>query len=164
MDWNKYFFYLNGQLHWKERDLSEFTMSRIGKTWNSRFSGKLAGSKHKCPHHKTFYWVVKVNGQQFKAHNIIWEMHNGRIPEGITIDHIDQNGLNNCLVNLRLATRSQQNFNRSLFSNNKSGVKGISYDKAGQRWRAKVGNKMVGSFSTKEAAETALRILNDSVT
>lgn len=40
-------------------------------------------------------------------------MHYGAIPEGLTIDHIDRDRSNNRLDNLRLATYSLQNTNKT---------------------------------------------------
>ena len=40
------------------------------------------------------------------AHRLIWFMHNGAIPEGMLVDHIDMNPKNNCITNLRLVTKS----------------------------------------------------------
>jgi len=41
-----------------------------------------------------------------KEHHYIWEQHNGPVPKGMCIHHIDQNKLNNKIENLRLMTIS----------------------------------------------------------
>lgn len=52
------------------------------------------------------------NGKELRAHRIIWILCNMQeIPEGYLIDHIDGNKANNLITNLRLATRSQNNYN-----------------------------------------------------
>ncbi|EOU3097717.1 HNH endonuclease signature motif containing protein, partial [Yersinia enterocolitica] len=37
------------------------------------------------------YLQVTLNRKPYRVHRIIWEMHNGPIPEGMQIDHIDHN-------------------------------------------------------------------------
>ena len=46
-------------------------------------------------------------------HRFIYELKNGEIPEGYFIDHIDGNGLNNQIENLRLATSQENGWNHS---------------------------------------------------
>lgn len=59
------------------------------------------------------YIRIRVSGKEYRAHRIIWEMHNGPIPEGMLVDHIDRDVYNNRIENLRLATRQQNNANSS---------------------------------------------------
>ena len=42
-------------------------------------------------------------------HRLIWEDHNGPIPEGYVIHHIDENKLNNDISNLELMLWSEHN-------------------------------------------------------
>jgi hypothetical protein len=99
---------------------------------------------------KTFYAVRAVGKQRVLMHRVIWESLNGPIPDGLTVDHRDWNGLNNLPNNLRLANRQQQVCNRRKQANNKSGYIGVHWDKARGMWRAKIeGNgkyKMIGRF------------------
>ena len=56
-------------------------------------------------------------------------MHNGKIPNGMQIDHIDHNKTNNKIDNLRLVTPKENNHNMKFRVTNKSGVTGVSWDK-----------------------------------
>lgn len=66
------------------------------------------------------YWKGKkeryYRNAQHKPHSLhraVWEYHNGKIPEGMVIDHIDRNTNNNQIENLRCVTWSENAFNIS---------------------------------------------------
>jgi len=44
---------------------------------------------------------------QVYIHRIMWETYKGEIPQGMTVDHIDNNPKNNHISNLQLMTQSQ---------------------------------------------------------
>lgn len=58
------------------------------------------------------YREIGIDGKNFKAHRVAWMMHNGPIPEGMYIDHINGFPGDNRMENLRLATQSQNLGNR----------------------------------------------------
>jgi hypothetical protein len=72
------------------------------------------------------------------------------------IDHVNGDGTDNRLENLREANQSQNGANRRLTSKNTSGFKGVSFAKQAKRWRAgiQVGGrrKHLGYFDTPELA------------
>ena len=57
-------------------------------------------------------------------------------PEGMVIDHIDNNPLNNCRSNLRIVSQQQNIMNNGKSKRNKSGVIGVSWHKPYEKWRA----------------------------
>ena len=62
-----------------------------------------------------YKYVVFANNnyrKKFLVHRLIYEAFNGKIPEGYTIDHIDQNPLNNNIDNLQCITK-QENIRKS---------------------------------------------------
>ena len=65
--------------------------------------------------------------EPIKMHNYIWNLKIGEIPEGKMVDHIDNNGLNNCIENLRLVTSQENAFNQTKRKTNNSGFKGVSH-------------------------------------
>jgi hypothetical protein len=48
------------------------------------------------------------------SHRVIWIAANGRIPEGMTIDHINRNRLDNRIANLRCVTFTVNNANKEI--------------------------------------------------
>ena len=61
--------------------------------------------------------------KKFLVHRLVYEAFNGKIPEGYTIDHIDQNPQNNNIDNLQCITK-QENIKKS---NNHSSRPAKSY-------------------------------------
>lgn len=59
-------------------------------------------------------------------------------PKDMFTDHINRNKLDNQRKNLRICTKSQNNSNSKMRSTNKSGYKGVSWDKKSRRWRAQI--------------------------
>ena len=57
------------------------------------------------------YLAVKVIGENWYTHRIIWKWINGSDPGAMTIDHIDGNRRNNAWINLRSADTTQQHAN-----------------------------------------------------
>jgi hypothetical protein len=89
--------------------------------------GDEAGSIKQCGRYRSFF----LKGKRYYTHRVIWEMINGSIPEGLCIDHIDGNGLNNRIQNLRIATLSVNQRNRKMVKTNKIGIQGVHPLKGG---------------------------------
>lgn len=53
------------------------------------------------------YKKFRINGIDIPEHRLVWEKHNGPIPEGYVIHHKDGNGLNNSIENLEMMTRAE---------------------------------------------------------
>lgn len=79
--------------------------------WNNSAARQVRG---KSVSHKNSdgYFCVTHYRKCFMAHRIVWEMHNGPIPEGMQIDHISGDRADNKIENLRLVTSAQNQWNR----------------------------------------------------
>ena len=107
-------------------------------------NGKEIGTVVLTSGNKTNYRRVQLKDKVYFAHRLIWEMNFGKIPEGMLIDHIDGNGLNNRLENLRLCTPRENSFNRTGRKDTKSCYKGVHFHKKDNGeprkfpWRAQI--------------------------
>lgn len=92
--------------------------------------------------------------ERMMVHRLIMEP-----PDGVEIDHVNQDRFDNRRINLRLATRSQNMHNSNAHRNNTSGFKGVYYYRRHDRWRAVIripGKRItLGSFKTAEEAGAA---------
>jgi hypothetical protein len=97
---------------------------------------RLATGKPVLGSRKRKHVAVGVGCKTFLAHRIIWKMVTGE--EAALLDHIDCDGHNNRWVNLREAETRENLRNRGAPKNNTSGIKGVSFDKITQTWRASI--------------------------
>jgi hypothetical protein len=119
--------------------------------------GKAAGTLR-----KNGYVFIKLPGfGPIGAHRLAWIYVHGLTIGGAEVDHRDTNPSNNAISNLRLATSAEQNQNRKVQSNNRSGLKGAYYHAChkGKKWRSqiKVGDRLIflGYFHTAQEAHEA---------
>lgn len=119
--------------------------------------GSVAGGKN-----SDGYIVITIFGTSYRAHRLAWLYVYGSWPES-KIDHINHIRDDNRIVNLREATVKQNNENTLLRSDNKSGKKGVSWDKTNRQWKAAIGHnrKMltIGYFKSIELASDAYRAM-----
>ena len=114
----KLFDYRNGELFWKT-------------TSTKRKAGKKAGFLD-----SKGYWSIGINYKLYKAHRIIFVLKKGINPK--EIDHIDGNPLNNRIENLREVSRQQNQLNRKIPKNNKTGFKNVLWIKKSKKWCVRV--------------------------
>ena len=89
-----------------------------------------------------------------------------KTPEGLDIDHINGNRLDNRKENIRFCTRSQNNMNSKLkWKHTKSNMKGVCFDKKRNIYRAYIkinGKQIFGGYFKKEADAIDARIVLES--
>jgi hypothetical protein len=114
--------------------------------------GDVAGYKNNCG-----YISIGLLGKFYLAHRLAWMYTYGEFPE--YIDHINGIRDDNRIANLRSVTRKQNGENTFLRKDNKTGLRGVSFHKAANKWRAQIkhnGKKMhLGFFNAMEDASMA---------
>lgn len=125
----------DGVLIWKKRPREHFKNLRGQMILNAKLAGKQAGniSVHG-------YRVINLRwcGKQrlYQAARIVFMMVNGYCPH--EIDHKNVNSLDNSPGNLRACTHSQNGANRLRTANNKSGYKGIVFQKIAGKFSVRI--------------------------
>lgn len=111
------------------------------------------GDVIKCKDSKG-YIVVRLDNKLYRVHRLAWLYVYGYMPT--IIDHINRNTSDNRIVNLRECTQSENILNASLNRNNKTGFKGVSFDKRKGLYRACTSKNrkqiFLGYFKTAEEA------------
>ena len=80
-------------------------------------------------------------------------------PDGLEVDHLNHNTLDNRRQNLRNVTRAFNQANKSVQKNNKLGLKGVYIDKITGKYKAHIRvnkiKKYIGCYETAEEAARA---------
>ena len=148
-----------GRLFWLHRSPDMFkdgkhTRFRTCNRWNAR----LAGCRAFYTENSEGYLVGKIFGRMTYAHQIIWAIVHGKLT-GDEIDHINGVPSDNRISNLRSVSHLENGRNQKTPRNNTSGVIGVSWDKAGEKWLAQIGikgrKKYLGLFTEKSHAIAA---------
>lgn len=135
----EYFDYKDGHLYWK----------KVMHSNKQYLVGQEVGSIH-----KTGYRHVTWMGKIHKVHRLIFLLEHGYLPK--EIDHINGDRQDNRIENLREVTRSENQFNKAMCSNNTSGFRGVNWHKHSKSWVVRVctkgKTKILGYFKDLELA------------
>lgn len=130
------FDYLDGKLYWKHRPLAHFKSKRAQAVFNSKFAGKEAGTLlYPSKKYRLIMFSLLEEKHFVLAHSIVWAIHFGGWPS--EIDHIDGDGLNNKIENIRQVCHETNMQNKSRYKNNSSGVTGVQWYKVYDKWVAR---------------------------
>jgi hypothetical protein len=110
---------------WMFRDVSGRSAFNCQTVWNAKYAGKPAGTA------KT-YISIKIEGDGFQAHRVIWKMETGLEPD--EIDHWDRDKHNNKWANLRDVGHAANMRNKFVTPLNTSGHKHVSWSRKLERW------------------------------
>ena len=141
------FEYRDGALYWKRRK------------WADTKAGKRAGSIHPSG----YRFVTVQNIGQCREHRVIFMMHHGYLPK--QIDHINGIRDDNRIENLRASDNFTNSQNAKRLCTNTSGVKGVCFDKAAGKWKARIyiggKRKTIGYYDNIADAELEIRAVRE---
>ena len=139
---NDWFDYQDGNLYWKQ------------KPSGPQNPGDKAGYRE-----RDGYWTVSWQScKHWRLHRLIWEWHNGPIPAGMEVDHINDDRGDNRIENLQLLTPRQNTIKARKKHRQGEGLTG-TYRRKNGRWGAKatINGRQVplGTYDTTEEAHQA---------
>jgi hypothetical protein len=117
----KLFTYKDGNLFWKSK-YSIYSSIKIGQQAGFTTSEG--------------YVNIKVAKKIYPIHRIIFLYHHGYLPK--FIDHINKIKNDNRIENLRPATASENQHNKKIQKNNKSGIKGVCWSTSNKKWQVQL--------------------------
>lgn len=112
-----------GDLFWRLRDTSEFSTAAHGKMWNTRFANTPALASLRADG----YLEGFIHGKKVLAHRVVYLLASGYWPSS-PIDHLNGIRSDNRPENLRISSVSDNNRNRRIGRNTKTGVMGVCWN------------------------------------
>jgi len=129
-------------------------------------NGKWAVVNNK-KNHTGGYCQVRFNVRMVLYHVIVWILSTGKdIPQGMEIDHINGNKIDNRIENLRLVTARQNQQNQK--KHREGQLVGCYFDKSNGKYQAriKISGKTIylGRYKTEQEAHKAYKIACKHIT
>lgn len=109
---------------------------------------------HSWYKNKKGYIISRIDNKLIRIHRHILEIKD----KSLIVDHIDRNKLNNKKNNLRVCTNQQNARNKENPKNNKSGLRGVFWNKEKRKWQTKIGDKFLGYYDDiHDAIDTRIK-------
>ena len=111
-----------------------------------------------CKTHNGYY-QVRHGGSTHGWHRLVWEHFNGPKPDGMDIDHSNNDRVDNRVENLQLLTPKQNCRHCRAYANNSTGYPGVSWYKQARKYVARIRvdgcRKHLGYFDDPQEAYQA---------
>lgn len=137
---------ISGSLFWKFNE-------KMSPQWNGRFANTRAGTLTYGKSGKSYQMVI-IDYKKYKSHRLIFKMYYGFDHD--EIDHINGNGVDNRIENLRSVSSVENKRNLRLQKHNSSGTTGVCFNKTFNKWWAYIKvegkQKNLGYFTKLEDA------------
>ena len=133
-----------GIIKWNKLDMVFFLNAKSCSGYNIR-AGNEAGYLA-----ENGYMYIRFQDKLYRAHRLAWYLTYGEWPNG-QIDHINGIRNDNRIENLRVVDDAENRKNMCLRTDNKSGVSGVHWYKAYEKWMVYINSngkrKNLGYFS-----------------
>lgn len=131
-------------------------------TWNKSNNKRIKiGAIAGCVQHDykgKKYISIRLSGKLYKSHRLAWVITYGELPDS-DIDHINGDGLDNRVINLRSVSHQENMKNQKLRNTNKSGICGVFLNKPTGKWQVQITvdgkKKHLGLFSDFDSSVAA---------
>lgn len=80
------------------------------------------------------YIQTRIKGKMIKLHRFLMGINDSNL----LVDHVNRDTLDNRKVNLRVCNYRENSFNKSVRVDNTSGIPGVSFHNANNKWRTKI--------------------------
>ena len=132
------------------KSFGDYDVYTDGRVWSNKSNRFL---KQKMNRYKYMEVSLRINKKRINksVHRLLGELFLPNFNNLPTVEHKDQNKLNNSLFNLKWENRSNQQHNRGSMCNNTSGVKGVSYNKQSGKW---IGRMMINGVRKQKYLDT----------
>ena len=115
-----------------------YSVSNLGNVRNDKFNRILTNVIDSS----SGYYVVSLcnnsKTKNIRVHKLIADAFIPNPNNKPCVDHKNNNKLDNNISNLRWCTSQENNRNKSMYCNNSSGYKGVTFDKKANKWRAQI--------------------------
>lgn len=128
----------------------KFAVSSEGDVFNKEFNRIVIGSIN----NKGYIRITMSKGKTMMLHTLVGKLFLPRIEiNGLMIDHINRNKLDNRACNLRWVSSSINNLNRGIPKNNLIQEKNIHFRQKRNTYEVRFKQQYFGSFKTLEEAK-----------